>query len=483
MSVESILLDFQVTPTMDESVYIRDVASVATCVADSLRQDCMQQGCISSGYSYASIYSGPKDLLFTIKHYFREGLITLSLEYFKISSDDGLLYDHEAVERMCRLVKRNLDATRGTAIPAIKRCQVRTPYLRTSDDRIVEYGWTRLLFSQRSPYQLVEIYGTRDFGNCLVLDGFINLAESDLAYTRNLMCYGKYDYKDKEALILGGGDGALLYELLKEKPKFVTMVDIDEVVIDACKEHMRSACGDVMDNYKGENYEIIVDDAFKYLAKYAEEKKTFDVIFGDLTDIPIHADGSTWNFVKAVIKSSLRLLPVGGKYFTHCIGVNATYAIANFEKMIQSLGVPVEVAQTQDHVPSFMEKWVWFQVTRIEGEITEEINDSIAEPEPEPQTPEVSSETIVSGEAKEEKEVKVSGDEKKANGEEKKVNGEEKKVNGDAKKDGDKKERASPDKKDEKKAGAKDLKDKLETPKGLTKEKSNVDKKSKPAKK
>ena len=66
-----------------------------------------------------------------------------------------------------------------------------------------------------------------------------------------------------------------------------------------------------MDNYKGENYEIIVDDAFKYLAKYAEEKKTFDVIFGDLTDIPIHADGSTWNFVKAVIKSSLRLLPVG----------------------------------------------------------------------------------------------------------------------------------------------------------------------------
>ena len=119
------------------------------------------------------------------------------------------------------------------------RCLPRTPYLRSSDDRILEYGWTRLLFSRRSPYQLVEIYGTKDFGNCLVLDGFMNLAESDLAYTRNLMCHGKYDYKEKEVLILGGGDGALLHELLKEKPKFVTMVDIDEVVIDACKEHMR----------------------------------------------------------------------------------------------------------------------------------------------------------------------------------------------------------------------------------------------------
>ena len=31
-------------------------------------------------------FSGPKDLLFTIKHYFREGLITLSLEYFKVNS-------------------------------------------------------------------------------------------------------------------------------------------------------------------------------------------------------------------------------------------------------------------------------------------------------------------------------------------------------------------------------------------------------------
>ena len=47
------------------------------------------------------------------------------------------------------------------------------------------------------------------------------------------------DYAKKDVLILGGGDGALLHELLKEDPKFVTMVDIDEAVMRACKEHMR----------------------------------------------------------------------------------------------------------------------------------------------------------------------------------------------------------------------------------------------------
>ena len=38
--------------------------------------------------------------------------------------------------------------------------------------------------------QLVEIYLTADFGAMLVLDGYTNLAESDLPYTHTLMCHG-----------------------------------------------------------------------------------------------------------------------------------------------------------------------------------------------------------------------------------------------------------------------------------------------------
>ena len=113
----------------------------------------------------------------------------------QVDSEDGLMYDYTHIERMEILIKRNLDTRKGSSLPAIRRCLPRSPYLRTSDDRIVEYNWTKLLFSQRSPYQLVEIYGTKDFGNCLVLDGFINLAESDISYTRNLMCHGKQNYK------------------------------------------------------------------------------------------------------------------------------------------------------------------------------------------------------------------------------------------------------------------------------------------------
>ena len=38
-------------------------------------------------YPNLMLFSGPKDSMFTIKHYFREGLITLSIEYFKVKGD------------------------------------------------------------------------------------------------------------------------------------------------------------------------------------------------------------------------------------------------------------------------------------------------------------------------------------------------------------------------------------------------------------
>ena len=52
------------------------------------------------------------------------------------------------------------------------------------------------------------------------------LAESDIDYTKALLGNGRESYKDKDILILGGGDGGVLHELLKESPKFVTMVEI-----------------------------------------------------------------------------------------------------------------------------------------------------------------------------------------------------------------------------------------------------------------
>lgn len=133
------------------------------------------------------------------------------------------------------------------------------------------------------------------------------------------MSRGKENYKDTEIVILGGGDGALLYELLKEQPKNVIMLEIDDVVIRACAKHMRSICGDVLDKKSGPNYEIIVGDCMKLLEVYKEEHKKFDYVFGDLTDIPISDDPSSepWKFIMLVIEKSFDILKTNGKFMTH----------------------------------------------------------------------------------------------------------------------------------------------------------------------
>lgn len=57
-----------------------------------------------------------------------------------------------------------------------------------------------------------------------------DLAESDLAYTKAIMGNGKENYAGKEVLILGGGDGGILAEVVKQKPKMITMLEISFMV-------------------------------------------------------------------------------------------------------------------------------------------------------------------------------------------------------------------------------------------------------------
>lgn len=61
-----------------------------------------------------------------------------------------------------------------------------------------------------------------------------DISESDLIYTETLMQRGKENYEGKEIVILGGGDGALLWELLKEKPKFVYMLEVGIFLMCCC---------------------------------------------------------------------------------------------------------------------------------------------------------------------------------------------------------------------------------------------------------
>jgi spermine synthase len=185
-----------------------------------------------------------------------------------------------------------------------------------------EYDFDEILFDKQSEYQRVCIYRSPTLGNALFLDDLQNLAESDLSYTRGIMNYGNNSFTGKEILILGGGDGGLLHELLKENPKFITMVDIDKVVIEACRVHLRGACGDALDNLQTDRYHVIIGDCIKYMEEAISSGKQFDFVFNDLTDIPLSPEESEvgrdlWGFVRNILNLALKCTKKDGKYLNH----------------------------------------------------------------------------------------------------------------------------------------------------------------------
>ena len=170
-------------------------------------------------------------------------------------------------------------------------------------------------------------------------------------------------------------------------------------------------------------------------------------------------------------------------------------SIALFAKMVEGLGVPVEIATTEAHVPSFMvsvivlvemeeimsfnhfqEKWVFYQLTRKEGEVKEMDGAEAKVNGVESHEKKKEEEEEKAEEAKEAASEDKEGDKSETGKEEKKE---------DKKEESKKEEKKKVEKKEEKKTGgAKGSKEALESPKekGLTKEKSNVDKKGAPKK-
>ncbi|XP_059942539.1 spermine synthase [Mesoplodon densirostris] len=286
------------------------------------------------------------------------GLVLLDLQSYDGDAQgkevDSLL--NKVEERMKEMSQDSTE--RVKRLPPIVRGGAIDRYWPTADGRLVEYDIDEVVYDEDSPYQNIKILHSKQFGNILILSGDVNLAESDLAYTRAIMGSGKEDYTGKDVLILGGGDGGILCEIVKLKPKMVTMVEIDQMVIDGCKKYMRKTCGDVLDNLKGDCYQVLIEDCIPVLKRYAKEGREFDYVINDLTAVPISTspeEDSTWEFLRLILDLSMKVLKQDGKYFTQGNCVNLTEALSLYEEQLGRLYCPVEFSKEIVCVPSYLE--------------------------------------------------------------------------------------------------------------------------------
>ncbi|XP_046752505.1 spermine synthase [Diprion similis] len=364
MEVHTVLLDFTVSSNVISDVEKR--SNLKTTISNVLGEHIgslkpLTEMNIDEGLLL--LYTGVRGTLITVRAY-PKGLVTVNIEYYKGDNEEALLNFETARDLETALLVAAA-ATRSHTLVPIKRGGHYERFYPTSDGRLLEYDIDKLVFEARSPYQKVQIVHSKSLGNMLVLDELQNMSEADMIYTNTLMQCDKENYTGKEIVILGGGDGGLLWELLKQNPQFVTMLELDEVVMKACSQHMRSICGDCLDKMKGDNYEIIVGDCVKTLKHMIEEGRQFDYVFGDLTDIPISPtpDGDAWNFIRLILNSSFKVLKPTGKFMTHGNGASCPDSLKMFEEVLSELPGPVTITKAQAYIPSFYEDWIFYQVS------------------------------------------------------------------------------------------------------------------------
>jgi len=145
----------------------------------------------------------------------------------------------------------------------------------------VRYHAKKILLSSKTQHQQIDIIENDDFGRMLFLDGDLQIAENDAhIYNQSLIAPLSIKRNNlRTAAILGGGDGGVLCELLKLKPRSVFLVEIDEGVIAYSKKFIPSIGRKAFNNPK---VKIVISDANEFL----KDHDGFDVIIYDLTMHP-----------------------------------------------------------------------------------------------------------------------------------------------------------------------------------------------------
>ncbi len=137
-----------------------------------------------------------------------------------------------------------------------------------------------ILFSKRSDYQQIDIVETDGYGRVLLNDGILMISERDEFIYHEMMAHVPLFLHNtpKRILVVGGGDGGTVREVLKHpEVELCYLVEIDEVVVEGCKEFIPLTASSLDDK----RVKVIMEDAVKFISETGDK---FDVIMVDSTD-------------------------------------------------------------------------------------------------------------------------------------------------------------------------------------------------------
>lgn len=146
----------------------------------------------------------------------------------------------------------------------------------------------RSVFQGKSEFQSVDVVETEEFGRALALEDAWMTSERDEAHYHEMIVHPALTSAERieRVLVIGGGDGGTVREVLRyPEVKHVTMVELDKMVVDVCKEHLPS----FKVPWNDPRLNVQFGDGIAYLKNYAGAP--YDVILIDGSDPVGPAEG------------------------------------------------------------------------------------------------------------------------------------------------------------------------------------------------
>ena len=141
---------------------------------------------------------------------------------------------------------------------------------------------TNVLFHEKTEHQDLVIFETPTFGRVMALDSIVQVTSRDEFVYHEMLTHVPIFAKGNvtDVLIIGGGDGGILREVLRHKTvERATMVELDRAVVDLCTEYFPEISNGAFDDPRTD---LVITDGVKFVA---ETDKRFDAVFHRKSDV------------------------------------------------------------------------------------------------------------------------------------------------------------------------------------------------------
>mgnify|MGYP000780007829 FL=1 len=153
-------------------------------------------------------------------------------------------------------------------------------YKRQTDNVKFSIKVDKHLRSAESEYQRIDIFESKEFGRILTLDGYLMVTEKDEYIYHEMITHIPMAVNPDitNVLVIGAGDGGTVRELARYNHiKNIDMVEIDEMVVEICREYLpQTAC-----RLTDPRVHIFYQDGLRFVRSKENE---YDLIIVDSTD-------------------------------------------------------------------------------------------------------------------------------------------------------------------------------------------------------